>query len=50
MNAVTQACPTWQLEYGDLDDAIEHLARAWPAVVERGQAEGVVPAESGEGP
>jgi HprK-related kinase A len=48
--AVTQACPTWQLEYSDLDDAIEHLSRAWPAVVERGQAQGVVPAESGEGP
>jgi hypothetical protein len=48
--AVTQACPTWQLEYSDLDDALEHLSRAWPAVVERGQAQAAVPAAAGEGP
>lgn len=31
--SLAQACPTWQLEYSDLHDAINHLEREWPAVV-----------------
>lgn len=34
--ALSQACPTWQLIYSDLDDALARLAVEWPAVV--GQA------------
>ena len=35
--ALTQHCPTWQLIYSDLDDALARLAAEWPAVVARGQ-------------
>ena len=34
--ALTQHCPTWQLIYSDLDDALERLAAEWPAVVAQG--------------
>lgn len=34
--ALTQHCPTWQLTYSDLGDALERLAAEWPAVVARG--------------
>jgi HprK-related kinase A len=35
--AVAAGCPTWQLIYSDLDDALARLAQAWPAVVEQGR-------------
>ncbi len=35
--AVAGACPTWQLIYSDLDDALARLALEWPAVVEQGR-------------
>ena len=35
--AVAGSCPTWQLIYSDLDDALARLAREWPAVVEQGR-------------
>lgn len=35
--AVAQACPTWQLVYSDLDDALARLSAEWPAVVEQGR-------------
>lgn len=35
--AVAGTCPTWQLIYSDLDDALARLAREWPAVVEQGR-------------
>ncbi len=35
--AVAGACPTWQLIYSDLDDALARLAREWPAVVAQGR-------------
>ena len=34
--ALTQHCPTWQLIYSDLDDALARLAAEWPAVVAQG--------------
>ena len=34
--ALAGACPTWQLIYSDLDDALKQLSRQWPAVVEQG--------------
>lgn len=34
--ALAGACPTWQLIYSDLDDALARLAREWPVVVEQG--------------
>ena len=33
--ALSQDCPTWQLIYSDLDDALARLEAEWPAVVER---------------
>ena len=30
-----RVCPTWQLVYSDLDDALATIAAAWPAVVQR---------------
>lgn len=35
--ALAGACPTWQLIYSDLDDALARLAREWPVVVEQGR-------------
>lgn len=35
--ALTQRCPTWQLLYSDLDDALARLMAEWPAVVARGR-------------
>ena len=35
--ALTQHCPTWQLIYSDLDDALAQLTAEWPAVVARGR-------------
>jgi HprK-related kinase A len=35
--AVAGSCPTWQLIYSDLDDALARLAREWPTVVEQGR-------------
>ena len=34
--ALAGSCPTWQLIYSDLDDALTRLSRDWPAVVEQG--------------
>ena len=35
--ALAGGCPTWQLVYSDLDDALARLAREWPAVIEQGR-------------
>lgn len=42
--AMTQHCPTWQLSYSDLDDALARLAAEWPAVVARGRERQLRPA------
>ena len=36
--ALTQRCPTWQLIYSDLEDALAKLTAEWPAVVAQGRA------------
>jgi len=38
VTALVQRCPVWQLEYSDIDDALHALARRWPEVVARAQA------------
>ena len=48
--ALSQACPTWQLIYSDLDDALARLAAEWPAVVvqarERRSRQALEPSEA----
>ena len=47
--AMTQSCPTWQLVYSDLGDALRTIDAEWPAIVERAQRRQALDAETAGG-